>query len=148
MDTLLAACIGIGTPTVAIAFSLIGLAVGLALGRIRSYTHSIQNHGEEQISRALRHHFIAPNYHLMNHITLRMRDATTQIDHILVSRFGVFVIETKHYNGWIFTNGKRAKWTQVLFKSSFQFQNPIYQNARHVRAVRELLDFLPSDCIK
>jgi hypothetical protein len=38
----------------------------------------------------------------MNHVTIRMDDGTTQVDHILVSRFGVFVIETKHYTGWLF----------------------------------------------
>jgi hypothetical protein len=92
--------------------------------------------------------FVAPNYHLMNHITLQVRDGTTQVDHILVSRFGVFVIETKDYKGWIFATGKHAKWTQVLFKLKFQFQNPIHQNFRHVQAVQELLDFLPPDCIK
>ena len=40
----------------------------------------------------------------MNHVTLRMDGGTTQVDHILVSRFGVFVIETKDYSGWIFAN--------------------------------------------
>ena len=27
---------------------------------------------------------------------------TTQIDHILVSKYGIFVIETKNRKGWIF----------------------------------------------
>ncbi len=84
----------------------------------------------------------------MNHVTLRLEDGTTEVDHILVSRFGVFVIETKHYKGWIFANAKQAKWTQVVFKRRFSFQNPILQNFRHVRAVQALLDFLPSDAVK
>jgi len=125
-----------------------GLAVGFALGRVRSPAFSFQNRGEARLARGIRAHFAAPNYHLMNHITLQMRDGTTQVDHILVSRFGIFVIETKDYNGWIFANAKHAKWTQVLFKVKFQFQNPIHQNLRHVRAVQELLDFLPADCVK
>lgn len=83
----------------------------------------------------------------MNHVTLKLEDGTTQIDHILVSKFGVFVIETKDYNGWIFANAKHARWTQVLFHWKFQFQNPIFQNFRHVRAVQEMLDFLPADSI-
>jgi hypothetical protein len=60
----------------------------------------------------------------MNHVTLQLTDGTTQIDHILVSRFGVFVIETKDYKGWIFADATRANWTQVLFKVKFKFQNP------------------------
>src|SRR4051812_39136942 len=84
----------------------------------------------------------------MNHVTLQMNDGTTQVDHILVSRFGVFVIETKHYKGWIFANANQANWTQVLFNWKFKFQNPILQNIRHVRAVQRLLDFLPPAAIK
>ena len=84
----------------------------------------------------------------MNHVTLQMGDGTTQVDHILVSRFGVFVIETKDYKGWIFGNANQANWTQVLFKWKFKFQNPIFQNMRHVRAVEGLLDFLPPAAIK
>src|SRR6266542_5098072 len=72
----------------------------------------------------------------------------TQVDHILVSRFGVFVIETKDYKGWIFADAKQANWTQVLFKLKFKLQNPIFQNFRHVRAVQRLLDFLPPGAIK
>ena len=84
----------------------------------------------------------------MNHVTLQMKDGTTQIDHILVSRFGVFVIEAKDYKGWIFGSAQHAIWTQVLFKAKFKFQNPIRQNLRHVNAVQDLLSFLPPGAIK
>ena len=40
------------------------------------------------------------------------RSGTTQIDHIYVSVFGIFVIETKNYTGWIFGSEKQSKWTQ------------------------------------
>lgn len=147
--------------------TFIGVAIGFAFGRSRSQVRrhapygaarrapsfqdhgsSFQNQGEARLSRELRKHFRTPDYHLMNHITLRMQDGTTQIDHILVSRFGVFVIETKHYKGLILANGAQAKWTQVLSQWKFQFQNPIFQNVRHVQAVRELLNFLPAGAIK
>ena len=131
---------------------LVGLAIafgiGVALGRARSPTHSFQNRGEARLTHELRRYFVAPHYHLMNHITLPIEDGTTQVDHILVSRFGVFVIETKDYKGWIFADGKNAKWTQVLFRHKFQFQNPIFQNFRHVRTVQQQLDFLPAGGVK
>ena len=100
------------------------------------------------MSSVLQTHFRPPDYHLMNHVTLRLEDGTTQVDHILVSRFGVFVIETKDYRGWIFGQAEQANWTQVLFEQRFEFQNPVHQNARHVRAVRQLLDFIPPDAAK
>lgn len=126
--------------------ALIAFLIGLLLGRYRANRY--QNSGEALVSKAVRVNFTQPDYHLMNHVTLALQDGTTQVDHILVSRFGVFVIETKDYKGWIFANPKQANWTQVLFNSKFRFQNPIHQNFRHVRAVQNLLDFLPPDAIR
>jgi hypothetical protein len=125
---------------------LIATLIGFGVGRYRDY--SIQNSGEALVSQAIQSNFESPDYHLLNHITLKLKDGTTQIDHILVSRFGVFVIETKDYKGWIFADPRQPNWTQVLFKLKFKFQNPIFQNKRHVRAVQEVLDFLPADSIK
>lgn len=133
----------------AVLYILVALAVGFAIGRYRAYrAYAYQNRSEALLSRVVQTNFGPPDYHLMNHVTLQLKDGTTQVDHILVSRFGVFVIETKHYKGWIFANAKQANWTQVLFNHRFNFQNPIFQNDRHVRAVQRLLDFLPPGAIK
>ncbi len=134
------------TSLIAFGFIFFAFAVGYWLGRYRA--SSAQNHGEALVCRELQANFSGPYYHLLNHITLKFKDGTTQIDHILVSRFGVFVIETKDYKGWIFANAKHTTWTQVLYRWKFKFQNPIFQNMRHVRAVEELLDFLPPEAIK
>lgn len=124
------------------------LALGFFLGRKLRHGYSFQNDSEARLSHALQENFRPPDYHLMNHITLQLSDGTTQIDHILVSRFGVFVIETKDYSGWIFANAQQATWTQVLFHWKFRFQNPLRQNHRHVLAVQARLDFLPVECIQ
>lgn len=134
------------TSLIAFGFIFFAFAVGYWLGRYRA--SSAQNHGEALVCRELQANFSGPDYHLLNHITLKFKDGTTQIDHILVSRFGVFVIETKDYKGWIFANAKHATWTQVLYRLKFKFQNPIFQNMRHLRAVQDLLDFLPPEAIK
>ncbi|MFT3906687.1 MAG: nuclease-related domain-containing protein [Steroidobacteraceae bacterium] len=125
---------------------LLAACIGFLLGRWRSSTR--QNRGEAAVRNAIQSNFASPDYHLLNNVTLRLEDGTTQIDHILVSRFGVFVIETKDYRGWIFANAQHATWTQVLFRAKFRFQNPIFQNLRHVRAVKARLDFLPAGTIQ
>lgn len=137
-------------PTKLYFFIAIALGIGYLLGcyHARYRTFHFQNNGEALVSRAIQTHFSAPNYHLLNHITVQLVDGTTQIDHVLVSRFGVFVIETKDYSGWIFANPKQAVWTQVLFRKKFKFQNPIFQNIRHIEAVKNSLDFLPPSAIK
>jgi Nuclease-related domain len=135
-----------------VVYILVALAVGYIIGRGRSrggvVGASFQNRGEALLSRAVLSNFASPDYHLLNHVTLRVNNGTTQVDHILVSRFGVFVVETKDYRGWLFANESQPHWTQVLFHWRFRFQNPIVQNQRHVLAVQRLLDFLPSDAIK
>ncbi|HET7621961.1 MAG TPA: nuclease-related domain-containing protein [Gemmatimonadaceae bacterium] len=131
-----------------VLYVLLALAFGFVIGLRHGRRRLFQTRGEALVARVVRTNLGPPDYHLMNHVTLRLKDGTTEVDHILVSRFGVFVIETKDYKGWIFANAKQANWTQVLFKRKFRFQNPIRQNFRHVRAVQGLLDFLPPDAIK
>jgi hypothetical protein len=141
-----------GERTVLYVLLAAAAVLGFLIGRrrtVRAWRLPIfQNSGEALVSRVLLSHFGPPDYHLMNHVTIRMEDGTTEVDHILVSRFGVFVIETKNYGGWIFANAADATWTQVLFRWRFKFQNPILQNKRHVRAVKDLLDFLPPEAVK
>lgn len=76
---------------------------------------------------------------------MKTPDGTTQIDHILISPYGIFVIETKDFKGWIFGDAHQKKWTQSLFGSrrssiKYQFQNPIRQNYKHVKAAQDFLD--------
>ena len=76
----------------------------------------------------------------LHNIILYTRDGTTQIDHILVSETGIFVIETKNMSGWIFGGERQKKWTQVIYKKKTIFQNPLHQNYKHVKAVQNLLE--------
>jgi len=59
----------------------------------------------------------------------------TQVDHIVTSVYGVFVIETKHYSGWIFGDEFKPYWTQVIYKRKTKMYNPIRQNYGHVQAL-------------
>jgi restriction system protein len=80
----------------------------------------------------------------LNDVTLNTPSGTTQIDHVIVSRYGIFVIETKNMTGWIFGSERQAEWTQSLPGGrKFRFQNPLHQNARHVRVLKEFLDLPP-----
>ena len=78
-------------------------------------------------------------YHLIKNVTLPTDDGSTQIDHIVVSVYGVFVIETKNMKGWIFGGERQRTWTQKLFKESYKFQNPLFQNYKHIQTLKSLL---------
>lgn len=88
------------------------------------------------------------DYHVMNDIYLPLPDGTTtQIDHVVVSRHGIFVVETKTYSGWIFGDEKSAQWTQTIYRKKSRFQNPIRQNHRHTCALADCLG-VPKDMFK
>ena len=78
-------------------------------------------------------------YHLIKNVTLPTENGSTQIDHIIVSEFGVFVVETKNMKGWIFGSTNQKSWTQVIYKNSRKFQNPLHQNYKHVKTLESLL---------
>ena len=111
------------------------LLAGYAAAQYGAYR--FQNRGEVLVRNALINQLPAKEWHLLNNITLKLENGTTQIDHILVSRYGVFVIETKHYKGWIFGDEKSKQWTQVIYQIKHRFQNPLHQNYKHLKAVFE-----------
>jgi len=81
-----------------------------------------------------------PEYISFHNLTLEAPDGTTQIDHVIISPYGIFVIETKNYKGWIFGDENKKMWTQSIYRKKFKFQNPLRQNYKHVKAVQSLLN--------
>ena len=79
-------------------------------------------------------------YRSFHDLTLQTPDGTTQIDHVLLSPYGIFVIETKNYKGWIFGSADQKNWTQTIYKKKHNFQNPLRQNYKHIKAVQNLLN--------
>lgn len=82
-------------------------------------------------------------YHKFHNVTLPTMQGTTQIDHIFVSKYGIFVLETKNLKGWIFGREQDRYWTQKIFNHSFKFQNPLRQNYLHIKSLEALLYVIP-----
>ncbi|TNH95391.1 nuclease-related domain-containing protein [Aeromonas sobria] len=95
--------------------------------------------GEAFINLGIRLFLDKREYHLIKNVTLPIPQGTTQIDHVLVSRFGVFVIETKNIKGWIFGNPAHKSWTQQIYRRRHSFQNPLRQNYLHLMTLKSLL---------
>lgn len=99
--------------------------------------------GEFQVNLAA-HFFLDKRiYTLFKNVTLRTEDGSTQIDHIIVSRYGVFVIETKNMTGWIFGSPRQKIWTQKIYRHSSTFQNPLHQNYKHTQGLQAVLQLDP-----
>ena len=88
--------------------------------------------GERRVSKVL-NKLDSSKYRVINDVLIRTKDKTVQIDHIIVSIYGLFVIETKNYSGNIYGDGYKAKWIQYIGGEKNTFQNPIRQNYGHFK---------------
>ncbi len=97
-------------------------------------------------------------YHVLDDVVLKTDKGTTQIDHIVVSKYGVFAIETKNYLGEIYGDDKRQQWTQIIvtevryrrkwyktytYVTKNQFYNPVKQSLGHVYEIKKNLTAWP-----
>ncbi|MCM1040831.1 MAG: NERD domain-containing protein [Bacteroides sp.] len=96
--------------------------------------------GERRVAAILRQ-LPKEDYFVFNDLIVKFRNGrSSQIDHVVVSRFAIFVIETKNYKGWIFGHENSEYWTQNIYGHKYRFYNPVKQNAGHIRALREVFD--------
>lgn len=99
--------------------------------------------GEQKVADILAGELSYTDYFLFNNIIINSKNnISTQIDHIVVSKFGIFVIESKDLSGWIFGSKNSPTWTQSMPGAvKYKFQNPIHQNYGHLMALKELMPF-------
>ena len=96
--------------------------------------------GEQIVKVAVLNKLDAAQYRHFSNLIIPAPNGTTQIDNIVVSPFGVFVIEAKYFQGWIFGGAKQEKWTHTLSRfEKYAFPNPIRQNYGHIKALARLL---------
>lgn len=73
-------------------------------------------------------------------LIVRDERGTTEIDEVIVTPAGVFVIEKKDFNAWIFGNKDDEYWTASYpNRETYRFQNPLRQNYRHIKALESVL---------
>ena len=125
---------------------IIAIITLIALRVFLSSPDVIGKFGEKRVASKL--DWLPKEYITLNDIMLKTHNGTTQIDHIVVSPYGIFVIETKNYKGWILGHENSEEWTQSLYgkkrwygwsSEQHRFRNPIRQNLAHTRAIKQLL---------
>lgn len=82
-------------------------------------------------------------YKVINNFMIAIDDKSSEIDHIVVSQYGVFVIETKNYRGLITGHEKCKEWTQYINKYKSKFYNPVRQNYGHVMVLKKVFSKYP-----
>lgn len=81
-------------------------------------------------------------YSVINNLVLENRGGntySTQIDHLVISTYGIFSIETKNYKGLIYGSEYGKRWIQNIHGTKNDFMNPILQNYAHIKAVKSIL---------
>ena len=112
--------------------------------------------GEEWVNDILMQ--LSDDYYVMDDVVLITERGTTQIDHIVVSRYGIFAVETKNYSGEIYGDDKRRQWTQIIatdvtygkkwwktytYITKNKFYNPVKQSWVHVYEIKKYLPEWP-----
>lgn len=80
------------------------------------------------------------SYCKFHNIIFPSKNGTTQIDHLIVSIYGLFIVETKNIKGWIFGSEKQPDWTQSIYGKKYSFQNPLRQTFRQKKILSEFLN--------
>lgn len=101
-----------------------------------SYAKVLGEIGEESVASILR--TLPKDYVVFNDVYLEIKGKSTQIDHVVISRYGVFIIETKNYTGWIFGNDTSEYWTQTIYENKYQLRNPLKQNYAHLKTLQSI----------
>lgn len=131
--------------------ALIVLITVVILGVERNSASWIGKVGEKAVRKVLRR--LSDEYKVLDDVVLKTAHGTTQIDHVVVSRYGVFAIETKNYRGEIFGRDQSEVWTQIIktrvsFKRKWwkvytyitknKLYNPVKQSIGHASAIKNL----------
>jgi nuclease-like protein/topoisomerase-like DNA binding C4 zinc finger protein len=116
---------------------------GIILGILsfwRRLPSVVGRRGERRISQVLS--TLDPSrFNVLNDVLIASSKGSSQIDHLVFSRRGIFVIETKNLDGWIHGSETSQNWTQTIYRTRNQFLNPIRQNIFHIHALQEALKF-------
>ena len=73
-------------------------------------------------------------------------EGCTLLDHVVVSRFGVFVIQIEDASGKISNPASEKKWSQQSGRKMQTFANPLNRNRFHVGALAKYLDIPTTYC--
>ena len=120
---------------------LIIISFGFFLADFAMAAKPAGERGEEFVREKLATELDQNYYKIINNVLVATDSYpnTAQIDHIVISDFGIFCLETKDYSGWIFGRADKQYWTQFVNFKRRKFYSPLGQNYAHVAAIKSLL---------
>ena len=80
-------------------------------------------------------------YTVFNGLVLPSGGGTVPVDHVVVSKFGIFVIESDYVRGWVSGGEFQPRWRGASLGRTHPFDNPMHRNRLQVEALQRLLDY-------
>jgi hypothetical protein len=96
--------------------------------------------GSERVKKLLNASLPKSRYTLIHDLTLPSGRGDVHFDHIIVSRYGIYVIDTIYRRGWISGSEVQERWIQKLKGKSRKFENPLHANFLRVQVLESLLE--------
>lgn len=96
--------------------------------------------GEDRVRRLLTGSLPGNQYTVLSGLVVPAGGGTRRIPHLVVSQFGLFVVESVYRPGRITGSRVQDLWTQRKWGRSHRFDNPIHQNELAIGALKQQLD--------
>ena len=99
--------------------------------------------GETMVSNSLNR--LTDEYETFDNVQINMGDRRAEIDSLVLSKYGIWIIEVKNYKGYIYGDVKDSKWRQDKVSSggntySSEIRNPIKQVDRQLGIFKQILN--------
>lgn len=98
----------------------------------------IKTYNNAQSNSAILAKLDSARYKVINNLILNVNGEVFQIHYAIVSNYGIFVLETRSYNGWITGGENEEYWTQILYSQREKLDNPILKNEKYIQALKNL----------
>ncbi len=97
------------------------------------------NIAETRVRRILANGLEKNRYIILDDLLLPSGGGTVHLDHVVLSKFGVFVIESQYARGYISGTEFQDRWKQYHFRRFTRFDNPVHRNSLQREALVNLL---------
>lgn len=126
----------------------IGVAIRIGLNKLEQKVAQVKQQnfatqrgkeGEKEVNNVL--NSLGKDYVSLSGIILKTKKGSTELDHIVVSPYGIFVIETKNYSGKVVGDDDYKDWLHYdKAGKERKFYSPIKQNAGHIGTLRRTIN--------
>ena len=96
---------------------------------------------QSRVRRLLASGLESNRYTVFNDLVLADAGGTRQIDHVVISKFGIFVIESCYVRGWISGAEFQERWKRKSLWRRSQFDNPLHSSRLQAETLQRLLDY-------